>query len=640
MHPRHQKLLSILLTKPNQYIYVQGLAEELNCSEKTVRTDLKRIEMLLHEEDRKATLTRKPGFGVSLNIDEEEKAALYSHVFQPARKDAEEDQDDQMLSLAYDLLMSKSHKTINGLASTYFMPKSVIKRDLDRIQNWLESFDLKLVAKQRVGIYIEGTEKNKRRALARLLDLSHGSAVTNDLIKRLFNSYEVSIIKHELTAFQQRHGVYFTDDTTNGLTLHMLFMVKRIKVGEPIQLSEQELQDIKHKKEYVWTKNFLEKLQQPFVVHFPESEIAYMTLHILGGKVRLDSNEESHHPSLSPITESIIARMAELSDLNFQEDLQLQKGLQTHLNTTLHRLDYAFSVSNPMLDEIKKMYPYMFDQVLLVLEDIHQQFSYTIPEEEAAYITLHFQAALERLTSQEGIQKKILIVCHMGIGMSQLLQTKIERKFQTLIVVGCIAKADVPYYLREHQVDFIISTIPLENIRTPHIVVSPLLEAQDEQKLEAFIKDKPNREKQESTLLTYTSPFLVNLQHQSDHRFELIEELATQLYKKGYVEKEYIHTCLLRERSAATNIGGGLAIPHGNPKHIKQSAISIATLTKPIEWGSEKVSFICLLAVHNENRQETKRLFQELSYLSEDPEHIQHLSKEDDVMSFLTSLRS
>lgn len=638
MHPRHQKLLSILLRNPNQYMYVQDLAGELNCSEKTVRNDLKSIELLLHEEDWKATINRKPGFGVSLNINEAEKSSLYNYVYQEDTK-TEEDQDDLVMQLAYDLLMAKSPKTINGITSTYFAPKSQVKRDLEEIHHWLENFDLTLITKKRVGIYIEGTEKNKRNALARVHDLSHNQTGTDHLIKRLFNNHEVSIIKNELDSFQRKHELYFTDDTVNGLTLHILLMIKRVKIGDPIQLSPNEFLQIKQKKEYAWTKELLHKLQSTFVVRFPETEIAYITLHILGGKVRFDSTDESH-PSLSPITEYMIERMTELSELSFDKDTQLKNGLQTHLNTTLHRLDYAFSVSNPMLEDIKKMYPHMFDQVLLVLEDVQQHFSYKIPEEEAAYITLHFQAALERLTSQEGIQKKVLIVCHMGIGMSQLLQTKIERKFQTLTVVDSIARADLSHYLRQHQVDFVISTIPLENISTPHIVVSPLLEAKDEQKLEAFIKEKPEEEKQESVLLTFTSPFLVNLQHPPVHRYELIEELATQLYKKGYVEEEYIHTCLLRERSASTNIGGGIAIPHGNPNYIKQSAVAIATLKEPIQWGTEKVSFICLLAVHSQNREETKRLFQELSELSENPDHIQRLTQEKDAMSFLSSLKS
>ena len=72
-----------------------------------------------------------------------------------------------------------------------------------------------------------------------------------------------------------------------------------------------------------------------------------------------------------------------------------------HLYTTLNRLQYNLSVSNPMLHEIKRMYPYMFDMLIHELDDINQSLSLQIPEEEAAYLTLHFQAAMERLSDKK-----------------------------------------------------------------------------------------------------------------------------------------------------------------------------------------------------------------------------------------------
>ena len=57
---------------------------------------------------------------------------------------------------------------------------------------------------------------------------------------------------------------------------------------------------------------------------------------------------------------------------------------------------------------------YMFHTVVDVLEDMNQSFSLSIPEEEAAYLTLHFQAAIERMNGISQTKKKAIIVCHMG----------------------------------------------------------------------------------------------------------------------------------------------------------------------------------------------------------------------------------
>lgn len=89
---------------------------------------------------------------------------------------------------------------------------------------------------------------------------------------------------------------------------------------------------------------------------------------------------------------------------------------------------------------------------------------------------------------------------------------------------------------------------------------------------------------------------------------------------------------------SATTIGSGIAIPHANSKFIKQSAIAIATLKEPLDWGTEKVTLVFMLAVKNEEQKMTKQLFQELSFISEQPSFIQKLTTETNVMKFLSYL--
>ena len=392
---------------------------------------------------------------------------------------------------------------------------------------------------------------------------------------------------------------------------------------------------------------FLTRLEFVFTVHFTEEEVAYLAIHILGGKFRYQDRWERSKlnvssPVLSQIVSYLIDRMSRLNEIDFEKDTYLLEGLQMHLYTTLNRLQYNLSVSNPMLHEIKRMYPYMFDMLIHELDDINKSLSLQIPEEEAAYLTLHFQAAMDRLSDKK-VSKNVIIVCHMGIGMSQLLRTKIERKFRYVHVMDCIAKSDLEGYLMKNKkVELIISTIDLPPLNIPHFVVSPLLERSEESKLEDFMKklDKlPSNGNKDFVLLNYTTPFLVFLQQEVEHRYELIEKLARSLYEKGYVEKEYIESAIARDRMSATTIGAGVAIPHGSPKLIKQSAIAVATLREPLDWGVEKVSLVFMLAVKSDGKEVTKQLFHELSFISEQPVFVQKLIKETNIMKFLSYLR-
>lgn len=646
MNKRQQEILQFLLSESNEYLLVQELADRIGCSEKTIRNDFKVIEEYV-EKHSDGLLIRRPGLGVCLEITDYDKSSLFNKLYAVKQDIGYASDEERLLQIAYSLLMNVKPVTVQELAEQYFVNRATIKKDLDRIETWLEELGLDLVVKQRIGLTVESDERSKRKALAKLSDLIHNRELMNEFIKKQFLYHEIEFVMTELKALQKRYATFFTDDTLENLLLHTLIMVRRMKLKQPISISKDDLNIVRETKEYGWTLDFLTRLEFVFTVHFTEEEIAYLAIHILGGKFRYQDEWERNklnvnNPMLSQVVSHLIGRMSKLNEIDFGEDPFLLEGLQMHLYTTLNRLQYNLSVSNPMLHEIKRMYPYMFDMLIHELDDMNQSLSLQIPEEEAAYLTLHFQAAMERLSDKK-VSKNVIIVCHMGIGMSQLLRTKIERKFRHVHVLDCIAKSDLEEYLMKNKnVELIISTIDLPQLNIPHFVVSPLLERSEESKLEEFMKkldEIPSNGNKDFVLLDYTTPFLVFLQQEVEHRYELIERLARSLYEKGYVEKEYIENAIARDRMSATTIGAGVAIPHGNPKLIKESVIAVATLREPLDWGVEKVSLVFMLAVKSDGKEVTKQLFHELSFISEQPVFVQKLIKEKNIMKFLSYLR-
>ncbi|HHQ8910790.1 TPA: BglG family transcription antiterminator [Bacillus cereus] len=646
MNKRQQEILQFLLSESNEYLLVQELADRIGCSEKTIRNDFKVIEEYV-EKYSDALLIRRPGLGVCLEITDYDKSSLFNKLYAVQQDIGYASDEERLLQIAYSLLMNVKPVTVQELAEQYFVNRATVKKDLDRIETWLEELGLDLVVKQRIGLTVESDERSKRKALAKLSDLIHNRELMNQFIKKQFLYHEIEFVMTELKALQKRYATFFTDDTLENLLLHTLIMVRRMKLKQPISMSKGDLNIVRETKEYGWTLDFLTRLEFVFTVRFTEEEIAYLAIHILGGKFRYQDEWERdklnvNNPMLSQVVSHLIGRMSKLNEIDFGEDPFLLEGLQMHLYTTLNRLQYNLSVSNPMLHEIKRMYPYMFDMLIHELDDMNQSLSLQIPEEEAAYLTLHFQAAMERLNDKK-VSKNVIIVCHMGIGMSQLLRTKIERKFRHVHVLDCIAKSNLEEYLMKNKkVELIISTIDLPQLNIPHFVVSPLLERSEESKLEEFMKkldELPSNGNKDFVLLNYTTPFLVFLQQEVEHRYELIEKLARSLYEKGYVEKEYIENAIARDRMSATTIGAGVAIPHGSPKLIKESVIAVATLKEPLDWGVEKVSLVFMLAVKSDGKEVTKQLFHELSFISEQPVFVQKLIKEKNIMKFLSYLR-
>lgn len=632
INTRQKELLRMLLSDTGRYFVVRDMALHLNCSEKTIRNDFEAIDAFLQQYGN-AKLLRKPGIGVNLDIEEHEQARLFDQLFQSAPNAGYEQDDNRIAAVAYELLMNAKPATLQELADKYYVNRSVIKRDLNSLQPWLEKRGLAIVSKQRVGIMIEGTEMDKRAALSKVSQLI--GTTTNDFIKKKFEAYEVDAVTRELKQLEENESFHFTDEAFDNLLIHTLLMIRRTKLRQPISFADQEKEFIQKQKEYRWTMDFTKGLERIFSVHFSGDELAYLTAHLLGAKIRSRSPAETANMSehrlkitaeVTELVQSLIRKMSSLTFMNFEQDATLREGLGIHLSSTIHRLNYGLDVTNPLLHDIKKMYPYMFSMVIYAANELKISYHFTIPEDEIAYLTLHFQAAVERSNKQPKSMKHIVTVCHMGTGMSQILRTKLERKFSGIQVLDSLGRADLPLYLEHNPVDFIVSTVPLGNIKLPHIVVSPLLEAADVKKLTSFLERLEEQpEASASFLQMYTKPALIFTQVEVTHRFEIIEQLANSLYAQGFVAQDYAHQALLRERASSTTIGGGIAIPHGDPKLVKISQIAIATLKEPLEWEQEKVSLVFMLALRNQEQKNTKKLFQRLSLLSEQPAIVEQL---------------
>ncbi|WP_097013982.1 PTS sugar transporter subunit IIA [Anaerocolumna aminovalerica] len=71
---------------------------------------------------------------------------------------------------------------------------------------------------------------------------------------------------------------------------------------------------------------------------------------------------------------------------------------------------------------------------------------------------------------------------------------------------------------------------------------------------------------------------------------EVIRESGRLLYNSGYVEESYIDGMLEREKTFSTNIGNGIAIPHGveaAKQNIKTSGLSVMVFPEGTMWDSE-----------------------------------------------------
>jgi len=101
------------------------------------------------------------------------------------------------------------------------------------------------------------------------------------------------------------------------------------------------------------------------------------------------------------------------------------------------------------------------------------------------------------------------------------------------------------------------------------------------------------------------NPSTINLNIGAETKEAAIGKMADILVKEKRIkekEKEvFIEDILKREQLESTNMGIGVAIPHGKSSSVLKNSIAIARLVEPILWdstrGGKPVRIIFLLAV-------------------------------------------
>ncbi|SIS45913.1 BglG family transcription antiterminator [Salimicrobium salexigens] len=620
MNDRQMDLLHKLLLQSGDFTYIKALAGELGCSEKTIRNDLKEVGLFLETHSR-AQLIRKPGAGVQVSVGEEERERIFKLLHTGSDKDTKRRQE-----IGYRLLVEKNPLTVSRLTREFFVSVKEIKKDLSIISDWLISYNIELISRQRRGVTVTGEELSRRNALAHLYELSSRQSGTPRSLLMLFPDHEVTYVNKKISDLMDEWNWKISSDEQENLLIHLLIILKRVRQSSAILMKNDEVVQVRGTREYTMTEELSERINDQLKVSLPVSEKVYFTLHLLSYSAGDSLQKDEHIDSLvHELGAQLTNQLQIMTVVPFDQDDILEEGLHVHLPSAVHRVANGLTIRNPMLEEIKNMYPYMFSMVVMALEEVNKRHSLSVPEDEAAYLVLHFQASLERLNKKRDARKKVVIVCELGIGMSHLLQAKLEQSYQDMEVVGSIGTGGLEGMITDHHVDFIISTRELEEPRLPVVVISPLLKAEDRRKIDRFLHVKETGPIDSPSINAWLEEGEIELGIDPVHRYELIEELGRKLVQKGKVSSQFPAKAVMREKMSATEIGNGIAIPHAPPEEVYQSSVSLAVFKEPVLWRKEKVSVVFLLAISNKDRESMKPLMNMISRLGAETHLLEQL---------------
>lgn len=623
---RERQILEILLTETDETT-VKDLADKIGVSGRTVHRDLKNVEDILKEYE--LSLQKKSGVGVQITGDPNKIRELELFLFNLFH--TEYTPDERQTIILCELLEANGPVKLLGLANDLNVTIATVSADLTKLEEKLHASRLSLIRKRGYGVELEGDEGAKRRAMSHLiseyLDESEILSLARENIQKR-SSQQINSISERLLGLVEKQKLItvekivdsivqdlpfvMADSAYIGLVVHLALAVERIQKGEGITINQAYVENQHDSKEYKFAEKIVAELEKVFKIEIPQAEVAYITMHLKGAKLRHDHEYFAEDTSFQAgvKTRNLIDYVGKRTGRDLSDNRSLFEGLVMHLKPAIYRIKQKMGISNPLLEKIMRDYPELFS---LVKEAVQQVFhEYEVPDEEIGYLVMHFGAVL--LGSKDLGNVKVLVICSSGIGTSKMLVTRLQREFPELKQVQNVSLMEFKK-METDDYSFIISTIPIPDYHLDYILVSPILNKEEIEKIRSFINEQLIVNSSEKNLAITlneavnkrTAAVLIeelSAIKEYAHTIgsilagfelkelaplqtkEILEYALSDLFEKNKIQdiEAVIHSINEREKL------GGLGIPettmalyHTRSHHVLEPIFTIYTVAEPIE---------------------------------------------------------
>lgn len=611
------------------YVTISEIAKDLEVSGKTILRELPDVERWLKK--RGCSLDRRAGSGIKVSGSQEARENIIRLLEEEKEEKIYTPRERQTVIIS-ELLQNQEPVKLYNFTTILKVTESTISNDLDKVDKWFEKYGVKLIRKQGLGIYIEGAEDSIRKCMINLIyeniDETHllglirsnisKSAVpivNTELItrSRLLNLvHKDTINKLEALVHSAEEGIGYklADSAYVGLIVHLAIAILRIRKNEDIHMDKGFIDELKESKEYHIAEKLAADMSQIFDIKVPEDEIGYITMHIKGSKNRnaeaKSSSKNVGNFELVRLSKEII-KMAEQETGRFvSNNEKLLVGLVNHLGPAISRLKMNLEIRNPLLEEIKIHYPDLLKVAAKCAAVIEKHIGIKMPESEVAYIAMHIGAAIE---NSEDVPKRMFraaIACATGIGTSRLLATRIEKEYDNIKIVEVVSTLRIEdQWLKEKGVEFIISTVEIEECPIPVISVNPLLFEADKLKISKVmnkLKNTISRDyvKKKKTLKLHEKIRIVNSygkavtqvlnnfflcsELQADNIEDIIHKVSSIIGKNNSAAEGVEAAIKAREEKGGTFITGhGILLLHCRTEAVSELYFGIVKTSTNIE---------------------------------------------------------
>lgn len=622
MLTKRQKELLELLAQQSDFQTVEYFASKLGVSKRTTHSELRIIEDYLQSSGE--YLEKKRGVGIAIKrfkeveaIEEKKEASDIYNTF------------NRRVEIMNILLFNEKVVSFNHLSDSFMVSKTSIIKDFEFIMKILNVGSRIKLCSDIHGTSLVGSEEDIQKALLQFNRylLNNSELYDEDFaekIKLLDTYYGESLINvcsNILYTYIRENVNAISDYYVQNILNIFIILVFRIAKGHHIE----ELKRTDASETTIFFEEsavrMLHKAALRLELTYTNEDVHYLSLQLISNRFEPLPEEEVDEV----IVERLLSRVSAALNINFASDQKLEEQLKNHIPPMIYRLRSNNKTENPFTSQIKNEFSLTFNVIWVVLSEYEQELGINFNEDEIAFLTMYFQAAIERAR----MNRKILIVCQMGIATSELLINRIKNVLPSLDTFEVASVAELEQ-MPLNEYDLIISTIKVDIPKKQVILVSPFLTKEDIER----IKQSDLLPKAENNvlklvrahhLMKFVDKDFVFVNTDFSSKEELIEQVGEVLIENGFVTQQFIQTVQEREEMGSTDLPTGTAVPHGNSTCVNQTIIVLVKNKKKFKWNKYYVDLVFLICIAKQDTFQTRNILADIYNIIDSNEQLKQL---------------
>ena len=603
-------LMTLIFQNQDTYIPMKDIANTLNVTTRTLRSDIKILNLSLANYGVK--VKNKRSYGLYLSITNKAKYQKLVNQLKDSDHISLYSDDYQKRLVQFLLMILNSPCDIDNIMAEMFISDSTVDKYLKESRKLVKKYNLRIKKDDNV-LKIVGNETDIRSCIIDFVDNKRSKDYIRGFSKEekyLFQDINLNDLLNEVTQLITVLGLAIHDYNVKNIVIHLA--LELLRSHEHNNLFEFNRDSPQIKIEYQTTiKDFFNKISKEYKIDPTVAEYDYFLYHLALNYPQIMQEDstfsDKENKKIHSIVISFLDKIKDNYVFNLIKDRELITNLENHLRLLVKVKGINGHRKNPLLNLIISTFPLAYEMTVTAAPVIEHQIKVKLSPDELAFITLHVGASMERLYTTRWTKKKAALVCGSGTATATILKARLSSQFsEYLNIVGVYS-----LYEYEHSdlknIDFVISTVPIYNSRFPVIQVDLSNFQNDSAELYQYLVSISDKSQ---VLMNLFDGKLIYLIDEKKSKRQVLDLMIGDLKKYDYVKEGFKEKVYKRESMYSTAIGNGIAIPHPIKYAAIHSKVSFARLTHPIKWDDKNlIKYVFLISVNKKDYPNIQNLF-------------------------------